>query len=117
MMDLPAGFERRCRQFLDDFPEALNTFDTLVTGKFLASVARNGSSACPSASINGDVRLLTLGFLASTTGNVRVKFISNTDPMVTGNGHCGILAYAAGGSIGALPIPCDDGSALLTAHR
>jgi len=32
MMDLPAGFERRCRQFLDDFPEALSTFDTLVTG-------------------------------------------------------------------------------------
>jgi NADH-quinone oxidoreductase subunit D len=35
MMDLPAGFERRCRQFLDDFPEALNTYDTLVTGNTL----------------------------------------------------------------------------------
>jgi NADH-quinone oxidoreductase subunit D len=32
MMDLPAGFERRCRQFLDDFPDALDTFETLVTG-------------------------------------------------------------------------------------
>ena len=32
MMDLPAGFERRVRQFLDDFPEAMNTFETLVTG-------------------------------------------------------------------------------------
>ena len=32
MMDLPAGFENRCKQFLDDFPEALDTFDTLVTG-------------------------------------------------------------------------------------
>jgi NADH-quinone oxidoreductase subunit D len=32
MMDLPAGFDRRCKQFLDDFPEALSTFDTLVTG-------------------------------------------------------------------------------------
>jgi NADH-quinone oxidoreductase subunit D len=32
MMDLPAGFERRCNQFLADFPEAMNTFDTLVTG-------------------------------------------------------------------------------------
>ena len=32
MMDLPAGFDKRCRQFLDDFPEALDTFDTLVTG-------------------------------------------------------------------------------------
>ena len=35
MMDLPAGFERRCKQFLDDFPEALDTFDTLVTGNTL----------------------------------------------------------------------------------
>lgn len=32
MMDLPAGFENRCHQFLDAFPEALNTFDTLLTG-------------------------------------------------------------------------------------
>ncbi len=32
MMDLPAGFENRVRQFLDDFPDALNTFDTLITG-------------------------------------------------------------------------------------
>lgn len=32
MMDLPAGFERRCRQFLDGFPEAMDTFETLVTG-------------------------------------------------------------------------------------
>ena len=32
MMDLPAGFDRRVRQFLDDFPEALDTFDTLLTG-------------------------------------------------------------------------------------
>src|SRR5436190_19584490 len=32
MMDLPAGFERRVRQFMDDFPEALNTFETLATG-------------------------------------------------------------------------------------
>ena len=32
MMDLPAGFDRRVRQFIDDFPEALNTFETLATG-------------------------------------------------------------------------------------
>jgi NADH-quinone oxidoreductase subunit D len=32
MMDLPAGFERRVKQFLEDFPDALNMFDTLVTG-------------------------------------------------------------------------------------
>lgn len=35
MMDLPAGFERRCKQFLDGFPEAMNTFETLVTGNTL----------------------------------------------------------------------------------
>ena len=32
MMDLPAGFDNRVRQFMDDFPEALNTFETLATG-------------------------------------------------------------------------------------
>src|SRR3954451_25410297 len=35
MVDLPAGFERRCRQFLDGFPEAMETFETLVTGNTL----------------------------------------------------------------------------------
>lgn len=32
MMDLPAGFENRCKQFLDSFLDAMNTFETLVTG-------------------------------------------------------------------------------------
>ncbi|MDH3493457.1 MAG: NADH dehydrogenase (quinone) subunit D [Acidobacteriota bacterium] len=32
MMDLPAGFDRRCKQFLDDFPDAMDMFETLVTG-------------------------------------------------------------------------------------
>ncbi len=32
MMDLPAGFENRVKQFLDGFPDALRTFDTLITG-------------------------------------------------------------------------------------
>jgi len=32
MMDLPAGFDNRVKQFLADFPDALKTFDTLVTG-------------------------------------------------------------------------------------
>ena len=35
MMDLPAGFERRCKQFLDDFPAAMDMFETLVTGNTL----------------------------------------------------------------------------------
>lgn len=32
MMDLPAGFERRTKQFLEDFPEAMEMFETLVSG-------------------------------------------------------------------------------------
>lgn len=32
MMDLPAGFENRVKQFLEKFPDALDTFDKLVTG-------------------------------------------------------------------------------------
>jgi len=32
MMDLPAGFERRCKQFTDDFLAALQEFHTLLTG-------------------------------------------------------------------------------------
>ena len=32
MMDLPSGFERRVRQFLEGFPKALNDFQKLLTG-------------------------------------------------------------------------------------
>jgi len=32
MMDLPSGFERRVQQFLNDFPEALEEFHTLLSG-------------------------------------------------------------------------------------
>src|SRR5438876_8763406 len=32
MMDLPAGFERRVKQFLDDFPHAVDEFHKLLTG-------------------------------------------------------------------------------------
>ncbi|MEZ5345305.1 MAG: NADH dehydrogenase (quinone) subunit D [Pyrinomonadaceae bacterium] len=32
MMDLPAGFDRRVKQFLIDFPAAMQQFETLVTG-------------------------------------------------------------------------------------
>jgi NADH-quinone oxidoreductase subunit D len=32
MMDLPAGFDSRCRQFVEHFPDALETFETLATG-------------------------------------------------------------------------------------
>ena len=32
MMDLPAGFDRRVKQFLEDFPAAMEMFETLVTG-------------------------------------------------------------------------------------
>jgi NADH-quinone oxidoreductase subunit D len=32
MMDLPSGFERRVQQFLNDFPESLDEFHTLLSG-------------------------------------------------------------------------------------
>jgi NADH-quinone oxidoreductase subunit D len=32
MMDVPAGFERRVKQFLDDFPQAVKEFHTLISG-------------------------------------------------------------------------------------
>lgn len=32
MMDLPAGFERRCKQFLEDFPAAVDELENLVSG-------------------------------------------------------------------------------------
>jgi NADH-quinone oxidoreductase subunit D len=32
MMDLPAGFERRVKQFLDDFPNAVDEFHKLLSG-------------------------------------------------------------------------------------
>ncbi len=35
MMDLPAGFDRRVKQFLGDFPAAMEMFETLVTGNTL----------------------------------------------------------------------------------
>lgn len=42
MMDLPAGFERRCKQFLDGFPDALDMFDTLVTGNKIFQTRTQG---------------------------------------------------------------------------
>src|SRR6478609_9899826 len=35
MMDLPAGFENRCKQFLTDFPGAVDEFHKLLTGNTL----------------------------------------------------------------------------------
>ncbi|HEV7904421.1 MAG TPA: NADH-quinone oxidoreductase subunit D, partial [Pyrinomonadaceae bacterium] len=32
MMDLPAGFERRAKQFMDGFPKAVDEFETLLSG-------------------------------------------------------------------------------------
>src|SRR6201988_462105 len=32
MMDLPAGFEHRCKQFLDSFPKAVDEFHKLLSG-------------------------------------------------------------------------------------
>ncbi len=45
MMDLPAGFEARCRQFTRDFPDALDTFNTLATGNTIWQSRTKGVGA------------------------------------------------------------------------
>jgi NADH-quinone oxidoreductase subunit D len=42
MMDLPAGFDRRCKQFLEGFPDALDTFNTLLTGNKIFQTRTQG---------------------------------------------------------------------------
>jgi len=42
MMDLPAGFERRVKQFLDDFPAAMEMLETLVTGNTIWQIRTQG---------------------------------------------------------------------------
>lgn len=42
MMDLPSGFENRCKQFLDNFPKALKEFDTLLTGNRIFQTRTQG---------------------------------------------------------------------------
>jgi NADH-quinone oxidoreductase subunit D len=42
MMDLPAGFERRARQFLDGFPEAIDEFETLLSGNRIFQTRTQG---------------------------------------------------------------------------
>ncbi|HVF29113.1 MAG TPA: NADH dehydrogenase (quinone) subunit D [Pyrinomonadaceae bacterium] len=42
MMDLPAGFERRVKQFTDDFPAALGEFHTLLSGNTIFQARTKG---------------------------------------------------------------------------
>jgi len=42
MMDLPAGFEHRVKQFLDEFPEALDQFENLVSKNTLFQARTQG---------------------------------------------------------------------------
>lgn len=42
MMDLPAGFENRVNQFLRDFPDAMDTFNTLITGNTIWQMRTKG---------------------------------------------------------------------------
>jgi len=42
MMDLPAGFEHRVKQFLDEFPEALEQFENLVSKNTLFQARTQG---------------------------------------------------------------------------
>ncbi|HEX8457125.1 MAG TPA: NADH dehydrogenase (quinone) subunit D [Pyrinomonadaceae bacterium] len=42
MMDLPAGFERRARQFMDGFPKAVDEFETLLSGNRIFQTRTQG---------------------------------------------------------------------------
>ena len=43
MMDLPAGFENRCKQFLDNFLKAVDEFHTLLSGNRIFQNERRAS--------------------------------------------------------------------------
>ncbi|HEX8129433.1 MAG TPA: NADH dehydrogenase (quinone) subunit D [Pyrinomonadaceae bacterium] len=42
MMDLPAGFERRTQQFIDNFPKAVDEFETLLSGNRIFQTRTQG---------------------------------------------------------------------------
>src|SRR5947209_641921 len=47
MMDLPAGFERRCRQFIEKFPRAVDEFHTLLSGNRIFQKRTQGIGVVP----------------------------------------------------------------------
>jgi len=79
-----------------------------TTGDLFIGVASR--PLCPGHP-GGSVRLLTLGFIAASVGTSPIELVD-----VAGSGDCEILS-GQGGIPAALPIPCDDGNAMVVASR
>jgi hypothetical protein len=84
--------------------------ESITTGELLLGVTANIGYGCPAATASGEVKLLTLGFAAASTGTSSIDLIYNSDPMTPGD--CEIL-----NGLGDLGIPCFDGNATLSATR
>src|SRR5258707_6836985 len=52
MMDIPAGFERRVKQFLDDFPHSVEEFHKLITGNRIFQKRTQGVGYISAADAN-----------------------------------------------------------------
>jgi len=82
-----------------------------VSGDLLIGVTKPiGGISVP---ISGDVKLLTLGFVATTVGRSQILLVDSPAA-----GECGILQDpGAGNNFVPLPIPCVSGNATITATR
>jgi hypothetical protein len=99
----------------------VNGADANATGTLLIGVSINQDigilnptpTDCASsftAPADSDLKLLTLGFIAASTGTSTIELITDPNPM--SHGDCEILM-----SFGDLEVPCDDRSATLTGAR
>lgn len=71
---------------------------------FIGVPAKTG---CPTASVSGTVKLMTLIFIAAAEGTSTLELVDGP-----GGGDCEILS-----DVTALPIPCDSGNATVSASR
>ena len=95
-----------------------------ANGKAHLVIGVAARASCPTASVNTDVTLLTLGFIAATTipdpvppndptqAKGRIALIA-----APGHGDCEILQNVTEVLVGGQPISCVDGDAYLTAAR
>ena len=86
-----------------------------TTGDLVLGV--NRTPGCSSASLSGDTRLMTIGFVASTVipaPGTRIELIQSPST----HGDCEILQYGPPGSdLIEVPVACVDGNATMTSSR
>jgi hypothetical protein len=92
----------------------VNSVDANATGTLIigVSISQQNTDCALSLTVpaNSDLKLLTLGLVAASTGTSAIELI--TDPNPTQHGDCEILRL-----LGDLGIPCDDRNATLTGVR